>query len=50
MITLLKVLYVVLILFSIYFNICDNKEILKTELIMWQIVSLVSAMLIFSNY
>ena len=47
MITLLKVLYVVLILFSIYFNICDNKEILKTELIMWQIVSLVNAILFF---
>lgn len=50
MITLLKVLSVVLMLFSIYCNICDDREILKAELIMWQIVSLVSAMLIFSNY
>ena len=50
MITLLKVLSVVLMLFSIYCNICYDKEILKVELIMWQIVSLVSAMLIFSNY
>ena len=50
MITLFKVLHIVLILYSIYFNICDNEEISKVELIMWQIVSLVSAMLIFSNY
>lgn len=47
MITLLKVLSAVLMLFSIYCNICDDREILKAELIMWQIVSLVSAMLIF---
>ena len=47
MITLLKVLSVVLILFSIYCNICDDKEILKAELIMWQIVLLVSVILIF---
>jgi hypothetical protein len=49
MITLLKVLYVVLILFSIYCNICYDKEILKAELIMWQIASLVNAILFFFN-
>ena len=47
MITLLKVLYVVLILFSIYFNICDNEEISKVELNMWQIASLVNVILFF---
>lgn len=47
MITLLKVLYIVLILFSIYFNICDNEEISKVELIMWQIASLVNVILFF---
>ena len=47
MITLLKVLSVVLILFSIYCNICDDKEILKAELIIWQIISLVNTILFF---